>query len=98
MFDADALTDFLSSSFDKKLREYKIYILRVDLEYLTLEQSFYDFIEKMERKHFILFKMLQVDRHWNEEATHQDKIPGMITVKQLEVEEWDLMYPYLGYI
>ena len=98
VFDTDALTDFLSSSFDKKLRDYRVYIPPVDPfgEYLILKESFYDFIEKMERKHFVRFNMLEDDRHHDTEIVHPEKIPGMIYVTALDVDEWDLRYPYLG--
>ena len=100
VFDTDALTDFLSSSFDKKLTNYRIYIPAVNPfgEYLILKESFYDFIYKMERKHFLRFEMCQDHRHYDKEAAHPDKIPGMIYVTKLEVYEWDLMCPSFEHI
>ena len=97
VFDTDALTDFLSLSFDKTLTNYRINIPRVKPlgEYLILKESFYDFIEKMERKHFLRFEMCQNDRHYHKERVHFKKIPGMIYVTRLHVYEWDLMYPSL---
>ena len=98
VFDTDALSDFLSSCFDQKLTGYQLDIPEVEPfgEYLILKESFYDFIEKMERKHFVRFHMWQDDRHYDTEIVHPDKIPGMIYVTALGVDEWDLRYPYLG--
>ena len=91
VFDTDALTDFLSSSFDKTLTEYHIHIPFG--EHLILKESFYDFIEKMERKHFLRFYMQEDNRHYDNETVHPDKIPGMIYVTALDVYEWGLMRP-----
>ena len=100
VFDTDALTDFLSSSLDKKLKRYQILIPAVVPfgEYLILKEYFYDFIYKMERKHFLRFEMCQDHRHYDKEAAHPDKIPGMIYVTKLEVYEWDLMCPSFEHI
>ena len=88
VFDTDALIGFLSSSFDKKLKSYCIYIPPVDPcgKYLILKKSFYNFIEKMERKHSLRFDMRQDNRDCNEGAAHHNKIPGMIYVTQLKVD------------
>ena len=92
VFDTDALIDFLSSSFDKKLTDYHINIPNIG-QYLILKESFYDFIFKMERKDFLRFHMGQCDRY-DTERVHLDKIPGMIYITALDTYEWDLMCPY----
>ena len=91
VFDTDALIDFLSSSLDKKLKDYEIHISEFNpfRQYLRLKESFYDFIEKMERKHFVRFHMLE-DRR---QRYNPNTIPGMIYVTDLNVGEWDLMLP-----
>ena len=91
VFDTDALIDFFSSSLDKKLKDYEIYISEFYpfRQYLILKESFYDFIEKMERKHFLRFHMLEDHR----QRYHPNAIPGMIYVTDLNVGEWDLMLP-----
>ena len=91
VFDTDALTYFLSSSFDKKLTNYRIDIPR--WEYVVLKESFYNFIYEMERKHFLRFNM-RLDNGRYTEGVH--KIPGMIYITGLDVEEWDLMFPDLN--
>ena len=93
VFDTDALTDFLSLSFDKKLTKYHIHIPFG--EHLILKESFYDFIEKMEKKHFLRFYMQENDRYYDNETVHPDQIPGMIYVTALDVYEWSLMCPSL---
>ena len=95
VFDTDALTDFLSSSLEKKLTEYNIYIPTTNPfgEYLILKESFYDFVELMERKHFIQFTVEQEERHNDVSKMHPEKMPGMIYVTYLEVCEWGLIYP-----
>ena len=95
VFDTDALIDFLFPYFDKKLTEYGIHIPFG--EYLILKESFYDFICKMERKHFLRFRMNEVDRHYPKERVRTDKIPGMIYVTSLDVSEWDLIYPRFNF-
>ena len=86
VFDTDALTDFLSSSLDKKLTYYHIRIPAVNPfgEYLILKESFYDFIEKMERKHFLRFNMHQDHRYFETDRLHPQKIAGMIYVTDLD--------------
>ena len=93
VFDTDSLTDFLSSSFDKKLTEYGIHIPFGQC--LILKDSFYDFIDKMERKHFLRFHMRQDDRRYDTERMHPDKIPGMIYLTSLNVRQWNLEGPFL---
>ena len=87
VFDTDALTDFLSSSLDKNLTEY--YISIPYGEHLELRESFYDFIEKMERKHFVRFEIWQNEYNGIERV--QPDIPGMIYVTGLKVNECDLI-------
>ena len=92
IFDTNAWTDFLSSSFEKKLTEYHI---RIPFgEYLIVQESFYEFICKMERKHFLRFHMSQNSDYGNERV-HPLKTPANIYVNKLDVYEWDLMRPYL---
>ena len=97
VFDTDALTDFLSSSLDKKLTEYQLDIPAVEPfgEYLILKESFYDFIEKTERKHFVRLNMCQDDRHFDTEIVHPDKIPGIIYVTDIQLSQWDLTFPHM---
>ena len=98
VFDTDALTHFLSSSLDKKLKDYNIDIPEANSfgEYLILKESFFDFVEKMEKKHnLIQFYVRMLDRHLDKERTHPDKIPGMIYVTDLYVKEWNFICPYI---
>ena len=94
VFDTDALTDFLSSSLDRKLKEY---IISIPFgEYLILKESFLDFVEQMEKKHnLIQFYVGILERHLDKERTHPDKIPGMIHVTNFFVTEWDFICPYI---
>ena len=95
VFDTDALIHFLSLSLGKKLKYYRFYI--GPTECLILKESFYDFIYKMERKHFIRFRIPQADSHRYPgiEVYDPEESSGMIYLAKLEVNEWDLIPPYL---
>ena len=58
-----------------------------------MKESFYDFVELMERKHFIRFIVEQEERHNDVSKIHPEKMPGMIYVTNLEICEWGLIYP-----